>query len=388
MAMDTGRGGGVRGLRPLFALLEPYTEEWMDEQDPSEPPEIGAALLLVERFDGLIGRLHWLEERARRDFDLDPSGFAAAVALSGMLEAARRSGVPVDTAPPEPVTGGLLSLWTPLLARDEHVTPPQVAAAFFAGGWSPSRRWRWDGPRWEPASLVLRAVTYKAVWSGLHSLASRAVPPLLRERCEDRASFDGRVLSATHAIAVSLARPPHEPTGRERSIASWSCQDSSLWGLSFDAILGPGRPGGDGRGERPLAGAFTTSLLGQWCQQTMGIAVKTVEEYFCVACEEPHPDAQCPEAPAAVVMATSRRNRCVTPKARLDGDDRSWGHEQARRKICKNPACLEKLRQLLRACRRGPCLDQQPLYDAGLSACPYCGAGSTRWHKTVWTRHP
>ena len=388
MAMDTGRGGGVRSLRPLFAILEPYTEEWMDEQDSGEPPEIGAALLLVERFDGLLARLHWLEERAQKEFDLDAEGFAAVVSLAGMLEAARRSGAPVDTAPPEPVTGALLALWTPQLVRDEHVTPPQVAAAYFAGGWSPPRHSRWHEPRWEPASLVLRAVTYKAVWSGLHSLAGRGIPPLLRERCEARAAFDERVLTATHAIALWLTMVAHQTSGHQRSIASWSCQDSSLWGFSFDAVLGSARPGGDGRCERPLPGAFTTSLLGQWCQRTMGIAVKTVEEYVCVGCEEAHPDAQCPADPAAVVMATSRRNRCITPRGRLNGDDRSWGFEEARRKICKNPGCLETLRQLLRACRRGPCLDQQPLYDARLGACPYCGTRSTRWTKTVWTRHP
>jgi len=387
MAMETGRGGGVRRpLSQLFAIIKPYTEEWADERETSEPPQVGPSLLVVEGFDDLAARLRWLERKARSDFGLDASGFEAVIALSGMLDAAGRSGVRVGIAPPDPIVEEFLALWTPGLDCGADVTPPQVAAAYFTGGWAPPGGSRWDHPRWEPASLAILAVTFKAVRAGLHSLAARGVPPLLRERCEQRATFEQRALAIMQEIALELTVTPPQSRGCAPFLASWNCQESSLWGFVFDATLGPGRPGGGG--DRPLAGAFAKSLLGLRCERTMGITVKTVEEYVCTSCKEAHPDPKCPIAPYALVMATSRRNRLVTPKARLQGDDRSWGHEEVRRTICKNPTCLRELRCLLEACGRAPCVDQQPLYDSRLARCPYCGDRPSRWHKTVWTRHP
>ena len=137
-----------------------------------------------------------------------------------------------------------------------------------------------------------------------------------------------------------------------------------------------------------MPGAFTKSLLGRVCHATTGMTVETVEQLFCGRCRAGHPDGRCPVDPSAVLVATSCRNRYVTPRERLSGEDQCWGHEKVRRNICKNSACLEALRKLLADSGRRPGADQQPLYDGRLEACPYCGSSATRWRKTVWTRQP
>ncbi len=388
-AVDTGRGGDVRGLRPLYECLESSVDERLDEHESSGPKGIGATLLVVEQFPDLLARARWLEERARTRFGLDRMAFEAVVALCAMQLAARRAGASGadDPAPPDWVTAAFLTFWRPCLIRTPDVTAPQVATACLGGGgWYPRHGSEFDLPSWEPARLGVMTMTFKAVNHGLHALANKGVTPLVRERCEQRDVFAHRVHAGTQAIALSLVSP--QPGECGRSIAAWACEVATLWGFLFDLILGPGHPGGGGIGGRPLPGAFAKSLLGGWLEPTLGITVKTVEQYFCSSCNKPHPGPGCPVSPSALVMATSRRNHYVTPKDRLSGCDHTWGHEEARRNICKSDVCLEELRQLLSACGRRPAIDQQPLYHERLEACPYCGEPPTRWHKTVWTRHP
>lgn len=390
LAMDTGRGGGVGGPRTLFEVLHPYVEEWFDEFERSEPAGISAVLLVLERFEDLLARMHWFEERARRDFGLDCSGFEAVVALCGIQAAAGRCGVPAAEcpAPPDQVTKSFLALWGQRLIRCHGVTASQVAVAYLGAGWSPDPVTRYAGPCWEPARVGFLAMTYKAVKNGLHTLANNSVPPLVSERCQQRSAFDQRVQAVSHSIVLALVSPQPGPGRCGPSIGDWDCKASTLWAFVFEAVLGPGHAGSSGNGGRPLAGAYTKSLLGRRLEPLLGITVKTVEHYFCATCCEAHADPDCSVDQGAVVMATSYRNRYVTPKDRLPAKDRAWGHEEVRRNICKNPSCRDRLLRLVEASGRRPGGDQQPLYDSRLARCPYCGEQPTRWRKTVWTRHP
>jgi len=310
------------------------------------------------------------------------------VALSGLQVAARRAGVPSAdaAAPPAEVVAALLDLWRPCLVRCTGVTAVQVAVASLGCGWSPRHGSRPDAPPWEPARVGLLTMIHKAVKNGLHFLANIGVPPLVRERCEERSAFDHRVQSMAQSIALSLvSAQPGEPG---RSIADWDCGASTLWAFLFNAILGPGHAGGGSVGGRPQAGAYPKSLLGGWLHPALGITVKTVEQYFCTGCTRAHADPKCPVSDDAAVMMTSSRNRYVTPRDLLSSRDREWGHEEVRRRICKHPACREALHRLMTACGRRPGAEPQPLYDCGLDRCPYCGAKPTGRLKTVWTRHP
>lgn len=388
LTMDTGRGGGVQGPMSLFEDLAESVDEWLDELGRNEPPVHGPALLVLEHFEGLQARARWLEERARTEFGLDAFRFEAIVALSGLQVAATRSVVSTaeGPAPPEEVVAAFLDLWRPCLVRCPGVTAAQVAVASLGCGWSPLRGSRSVAPPWEPARLGLLSMTHKAVKNGVHFLANISVPPLVRERCEERCSFDHRVQAMAQSIALSLVSP--RPGGPGRAIAEWDCGSSTLWGFLFDAVLGPGHAGGGSLGGRPQAGAYAKSLFGRWLEPRVGITVKTVEQYYCASCQEAHPDPKCPVSGDAVVMETSSRNRYVTPRDRLCPRDREWGHEEVRRRICKNPDCRDALHRLMTACGRRPGADPQPLYDCRLGRCPYCGAAPTRFQKTVWTRHP
>lgn len=386
--MDTGRGGGVHGPMSLFEDLEESVEDWLAELDRNDPSANGPVLLVLEHFEGLQARTRWLEEKARREFGLDGFRFEAIVALSGLQVAARRSGVSsVDAAaPPEEVVAAFLDLWRPCLVRCAGVTAVQVAVASLGCGWSPRHRSRPVTASWEPARVGLLTMTHKAVKNGLHFLANIGVPPLVRQRCEERSAFDHRVQALSQSIALSLVTA--QPSGPGRSIADWDCGSSTLWGFLFDAVLGPGHAGGGSVGGRPQAGAYAKSLLGQRLHPALGITVKTVEQYYCTGCEEAHGDPKCPVSDDAVVMTTSSRNRYVTPRCQLSSQDREWGHEEVRRRICKNDACREALHRLMVCCGRRPGADRQPLYDCALDRCPYCGVPPTRFKKTVWTRHP
>ena len=388
LTMDTGRGGGVHGPMSLFEDLDESVEDWFAELERNDPSVNCAALLVLERFEGLQARARWLEEKARRKCGLDGFRFEAIVALSGLQVAARRSGVSSAdaAAPPEEVVAAFLDLWRPCLVRCDGVTAPQVAVASLGCGWSPRHGSRPVAPSWEPARVALLTMIHKAVKNGLHFLANIGVPPLVRQRCEERNAFDHRVQSMAQSIALALVTA--QPSARGRSIADWDCGSSTLWGFLFDAVLGPGHAGGGSVIGRPQAGAYAKSLLGQWLQPALGITVKTVEQYYCTSCQEPHSDPKCPVSDDAVVMATSSRNRYVTPRCQLASLDQEWGHEEVRRGICKNPVCRGALHRLMTACGRRPGADPQPLYESGLDRCPYCGAPPARFKKTVWTRHP
>jgi len=371
----------------LFDDLDESVEEWLAELERPDPVN-GAALLVLEQFEGLQARARWLEARARREFRLDAFRFEAIVALSGLQVAARRAGVPVADrpAPPEEVVAAFLDAWRPCLARCPGVTAVQVAVANLGCGWRPGHGSRSLAPSWEPARVALLAMTHKAVKNGLHLLANVGVPPLVRERCEERSTFDDRVQAMAHSITLALvSSQPDEPG---RSIADWDCESATLWGFLFDAVLGPGHAGGGSVGGRPQAGAYPKSLFGRWLEPRLGVTVKAVEQYFCTGCKEAHGDPKCPVSDDAAVMITSSRNRYVTPRDLLSSRDSEWGHEEVRRRICKHPACREALHRLMTACGRRPGAEPQPLYDCRLIQCPYCGAKPTGRLKTVWTRNP
>lgn len=388
LTMDTGRGGGVQGPMSLFEFLDESVEDWFADLERNDPSVNCAALLVLEHFEGLQARARWLEEKASREFGLDGFRFEAIVALAGLQVAARRSGVSSakGAAPPEEVVAALLDLWRPCLVRCTGVTAVQVAVASLGCGWSPGHGCRPVVPSWEPARVGLLTMIHKAVKSGLHFLANIGVPPLVRQRCEERSAFDHQVQATAQSIALSLVTA--QPGEQGRSVVDWDCGSSTLWAFLFDAVLGPGHAGGGSVCGRPQAGAYAKSLLGQSLHPALGITVKTAEQYYCTRCEESHADPKCPVSDDAVVMATSSRNRYVTPRCQLSSRDREWGHEEVRRRICKNPACREALHRLMTACGRRPGTDPQPLYDGDLDRCPYCATPPARFQKTVWTRHP
>lgn len=388
MAGDTERWQPARCLTPLFQRLDRWVDEWITRQHSKAQADFDASLVVVERFDGLLRKVGWLEDPLRDDFGIDRWEFQAAVALSGLLVAARPVGgeEPSDPAPPATVARGFLSLRSPSTRCREDVTAAQLATAYLAGRWAPPGCLAFTAVRWEPAALAISAMTHKSVRHGLHVLANKGVPPLHSERCERREHFDRRVAAATHTIAVWLTSP--DSTDGEPTISEWDCEVRSLWEFLSDAILGPGRAGSRGDGDRPQPGAFSKCLLGRWCESRVGVLVKDVELFLCPHCREPHGQPTCPAQPTAVLTATWCRRRFVTPRSRLPEPDREWGHEEAVRKICKNPDCAEALHRLLSACGRTPC-QQEPLYPVDLTDCPYCGCRTPGQRgKTVWTRHP
>lgn len=351
-----------------------------------DEPRLRGCVALVERFDDLLKSVAWLTGAVGRDRRPELSGceWEVAVTVAGILTAAEKGGLGArhDWRGPALV---LLRVWSPDLGHRPDVNAPQVAAACLAGPWRP--RWAPNPPPtrwWEPARLVLMALVYKSVHSGLHRLAN-LLPPLARERSQDRDRFNEHIWKGTHAIAGRLTAHDGSPVREGQTIRQWQCDERSLWEFVASAILGPGRPGAGGCGARPLPGAFNASLLGQWCQQAIGVGVGTIEVYVCAECQELCQQPRCADHPSAVVIGTSCRNHFVTPRQRLTGDDEQWGHEEVERKTCNNKTCIDRLHTALDGHHR----DSKPIYPASATECPYCRTNLAGQRSTnVWTRFP
>lgn len=351
-----------------------------------DEPRLRSSVALVERFDDLLKSVAWVQDRVRREHrdGLSRCEWEVAVTVAGILAAGRKVSSGATHAWREPAAV-LLKVWSPDLVHREDVNAPQVAAACLGGPWSP--RGAADLPptrRWEPARLVLMAIVYKSVHSGMHRLAAN-VPPLARERSQDRDRFNEHIWRGTHAIAGRLTALDRRAGDDGPTIRHWECEEHSLWEFVASAILGPGRPGAGGCAGRPLPGAYTASLLGQWCKQAIGVFVGTVEAYVCIDCEELYRQPSCPAHPSAVVIATSCQKHFVTPRQSLTGGDDAWGHEQVKRKTCNNGTCIDRLHVAL----HGHHLDSKPIYPASAPECPYCHTDiAGQRPTTVWTRFP
>jgi hypothetical protein len=380
-----------RQLAPLFEELGPWVEEWLDEQGKALVDErrLSGPIAVAERFPDLVERVDWVRKTFERDsgHDVPPALFEPVVALVGMAVAARAAsgGSGGGWAAPPDARRGLLKLWYGGAAhRRPDVEAPQAAATYLSGAWSPPGSPRFHG-RWEPAGILLEAMTYKMVHHGAHTLAGLAVPPWADQRYQRRADFDAEIVKGTHTIVlwlVAVSDEPDDPGADAAGLAAWNWEERTLWEFLCGAVLGPARAGAPHR-RRPQAAAFTRTLFGRWAERTVGTTAGTVEVFACPVCVKVHDQPDCPESAGARAVATARRNLFVTPRDRLSGADRERGYVRRKRKVCKNPSCAEALRRLV------GWADAEPLYPADLDQCPYCQGRTTGQRQvTVWTRSP
>ena len=361
----------------------------MDEQPNVvlDDARLRSLVAVVERFDDLYGRVEWVAGALQRD---GGPTFArhereVAVTVTALLVAAKQAAprIGCDWQPAASVL--LIALSSPGVAHREDVNAPQVAAACLGGGWAPPGAPDLPTRFWEPAGLALQAMTYKSVHNGLHSLATKNVPPLTRYRCRCRGRFDELVVRGAHAITAWLASDADCGGRAWPTIRQWRCDERTLWEFVSNAVLGPGRPGGGSCGGRPLPGAYGTCLLGRYLQDAVGLRVGTVETYVCMECEKLCGQPTCTLHPAATVMVSSSRNHFVTPRWQLPEDDQAWGYEQVERRTCNNPSCVQRLRDAL----DGRLKTAKPIYPTTLAACPACHTAIAGQRPiSVWTRHP
>ncbi len=377
-----------RQLAPLFEDLGPWVEEWLDEQGKALVDErrLSGPIAVAERFPDLVDRVDWVRKTFERDseYEVPPELFEAVVALVGMAVAARAAagGTEGEWTVPHEARQALLRLWYAAAARRRpDVGAPQAAAAYLSGTWSPPGSPRFRG-RWEPAGLVLEAITYKMVHHGAHVLANVGVPPWADQRYQHRAAFDAEIVKGTHMVVLWLVAVPDHPGGDAPGLAAWNWEERTLWEFLCGAVLGPARAGGR-QGTRPQAAAFRRTLFGRWAERTVGTTAGTAEVFACTECVKLHDRPDCPESGGARVVATARRNLFVAPRDRLASADREHGYLLRKRKVCKNASCAEALRRLV------GWADAEPLYPADLDRCPYCN-GRTAGQRlvTVWTRFP
>lgn len=377
-----------RQLAPLFEALEPWVEEWLDEQGKALVDErrLTPPIAVAERFAHLVDSVNWVRKTFERDSGYEvPSGrFEAVVALVAIAVAARAAagGLGDGWAAPRDARRTFLKLWRDGAARRRlEVEAPQAAAAYLSGAWSPPGTPPFRG-RWEPAALLLEAMTYKMVHHGAHSLANLGVPPWADRRSRQRAAFDAEIVKGTHTIVLWLVAGPEGRGADTAGLAAWSWEERTLWEHLCGTVLGPARAG-TRQGPRPQAAAFTRTPFGRWAEETVGTTAGTVEVFACPVCVKVHDQPDCPESPRARAVATARRNLFVSPRDRLSGVDREHGYVQRKRKVCKNPSCADALRSLV------SWADAEPLYRADLDQCPYCGTRAAGQRPvTVWTRFP
>lgn len=387
--MDADPHEGVRRLAPLVLRLRltQEVERWLEEQPTTllDEPWLRPYVAIVERFDDLLRSVAWVAKALQRDGgpELSRQEQEVAVTIAAFRAAASQAAPSVEHDWRQPALV-LLSAWRADLVHQDEVNAPQIAAACMGGGWTPPWAPDLTSPWWEPAGLALEAMTYKSVHRGLHVMATKNVPPLARERCRCREQFTGHVTRATHLITAWLASGRGCGHGRFASISQWRCEERSLWEFIANAVLGPGRAGAASCG-RPVPGAFAASLLGRWCEQTLGVRVGTIEVYVCLECQELCAKPACPRHPSGMVIATSCRNHFVTPRCQLEEEDQEWGHVQVVRTTCNNPRCVERLRAGL----HGHHQTARPIYPLDASECPSCHTTITGQRPvTVWTRHP
>jgi hypothetical protein len=375
------QGDAVRDFQPFLPMLSSEVRRWMDEQAGQlvEERRFHHFVALAERYRDLLRSVNWVAGRFEHTPGRQPPSetFEAVLTVVAMAVAAGAAAPHAfgAGAVPVEVTEAFVALWRAGVPRRPDVTAPQVAAAFLSGAWSPEGRPRFQA-RWEPARLLLEAMTYKSTCHGL--------------RRAERNRFNQRLLTATHAAAVWLTSPAGRAPGVER-LEQWDSEVLNLWQFFANAILGPGRAGTDGHAQRPLPGAFDDSLLCRWAEREIGLAVGTAELYVCSSCVGFHPEPSCPARPGAAMLVTWRRHQFLTPKDFLGDDQRYLGHEQVLRKVCKHTGCVDQLHGLLaRGHPAGRRFGAQPLYRTDLDECPFCHRRGTAGQRplTVWTRFP
>ena len=379
----------MRRIAPLLADLEPWVEQWLDEQAHALVDErrLNSFVVLAERFPKLLPKVQCVVLRFEETSgdEVPRCLLEPIVALVGMDVAARRaspSGGRQEAAL-EHAGRALLELWSIRgCDRNQDIAAPHVAAAFLSGVWAPDGSRRFEG-RWEPARLQLGAMAYKMVHHGAHALASMPLVPWTRLRHEERIQFDAKILAAAQRVVTWLLRGD-SPTGcKDGSLAAWDWEQRTLWEFLHSTVLGPGRAG-EGGNWRPLAGAFQSSLFGCWAELAVGTTVGTTEVFACSTCRQVREPPGCATHPEANLIATSRRHRFVAPRDRLDDVDRDLGHQLIKRKVCKNPTCVDALSKLV-------CwADAEPIYPTSLMECPYCHTTRFTGQRpvTVWTVRP
>lgn len=345
-----------------------------------------AAIVLLERFgrsdrangmarcrNTLVHEMSWVPERLQRDhgIELEPKKWEAVLAVLGIWAAARSGGrgerptmVPTDHIFEAAVTAWLRACPHPNVSAAE-VTAWHLAHPWFGpGSVSPQEPW-------EPARLVLLAVTRRAVERGICNLARWSVAPLDDLLTFDRGQFDGIVARCTHVIAAHLASP-ERTTGRACA-GEWACEERPLFEWGFNAVLGPGP-----HGRRPQASAFPHTPLGVRLEAELGITVGN--ELRRVPVET---DPASPMGSGSNEWLTWYRNRFITPGTLLPDCYRHRGHELVQFWPCKNGRCVTRLREALKG------LGECNSYAAPLSVskrCPYCGERCGQRPVSVWRR--
>ena len=378
----------LRRLAPLLLKLEPWVDQWLDEEAQALVDErrLNALVVLGERFPTLVARVTWVILRFE-----DASGaevprclFEPIVALAALPVAARRAaaGAGVQRSEREVVGPPFLKLWNDRADdRTPEITAPHVAAAYLSGIWAPDGYPRFEG-RWEPARLQLGAIVYKMVHHGAHALANMGLAPWTRERQEERARFDARIMAADQRVASWLVCGDNPLGCKGASLTAWDWEQRTLWEFLHGVVLGPGRAGEAGNWHL-TAGAFRSSLFGCWAELAVGTTVGTVEVFVCPRCPPARDLPGCATCPETLTIATARRHRFVAPRDRLEDADRELGYVRVERKVCKNPPCLCALAELV------GWADPAPIYPMHLQVCPYCHTRVAGQRPvTVWTKRP
>lgn len=372
-----GQPPGNSRLRLIFRRVEHLVERvglWMAEETQlvAEEP-LRYYVVLVERFERLQAIPFMREVDGDALLRPSPSEVQATLVLGGITAAAKAGTPNVNWTPPEPVATAVLRTMDWADVCRVPVKPPQVVAALFLG-WRPPAM-SLPALTWEPGRLLVKAMVYKPVHAGLHHLADLGVAPLTTLRCKDRAAFATLVAEATDKISLSLFSPRQDGR-RSKALADWNYAKRSLWEVLANLVVGKGQ-----KGKRPQAGAYGSSLLGEWATERLGVKVGPVQRSVCVCCGSLHADARCPQCPSHAIVVTARRNQFFTPKEFLIGDDVDFGYQKVRFKRCHTPDC-EKLLEKMTGI---PGL--WAIYPVGEPACPRCHS-TTRRTVTVWARQP
>lgn len=374
----------------LAEVLEPYVacvREWMS---PHRKNDSGsghpAAIVLLERFgrsdrpnglarcrNTLVHEMSWVPERLRRDhgIELEPKKWEAVLAVLGIWAAARSGGRGERPAmvPTDHVFEAAMTAWLTACPHPD-VSAAEVTAWHLAHPWSGPGSVSPPEP-WEPARLVLLAVTRRAVERGICNLARWSVAPLDDLSKFDRARFDDVVARCTHVIAAHLVSP--ERTSGRACAGEWACEERPLFEWGFNAVLGPGP-----HGRRPQASAFSHTPLGVRLEAELGITVGNELRRVPV---ETGPGS--PAGPGSGEWLTWYRNRFITPGTHLPDSCRHRGHELVQFWPCKNGECVTRLREALE--ELGECNS----YAAPLSGsrhCSYCGERCGQRPVSVWRR--
>lgn len=371
----------LRSLAPLFDELDNQIEQWFDERRRgADKQPFHDLLVLLEDFPELFASMEWLvwSTRPKPWHCLPPVLFPPVVALAGTAVAARsvapRGGF--DWTVPLEVRRQFLDMWVKVGdRRQDGVTVPQVVAAYLSGGWSPQSVPRCSC-RWEPAGLLVQAMTWKMVQHGVHTMQLTGLPPWAKMNPEERAE---RTLAGSQKIVLWLTGVQKPSAHGVSTLVRWDWEQLTLWEFLCGAILGPARAGSTGRA-RPQAAAFGSTLFGVFVKATVGTTGGTIELFVCTECRSLSDHPVCSDHSGTVTIATPRKHRFVAPRDHLSTALEA-GHVQVERKVCKNEQCTAVLHALVNWTYA------QPIYRVELDSCPYCQSHLVgQRYITVWTK--